>query len=371
MFQDPTSFLLQQAGSSVPISSQGRGQRARFGSFIFESSEELCKTAGMCHRKDSMAIGQGQPEILPRGVGVDMLVTEHFNAKCINNGFFFIKSNARTLRWMVQFLHLLYTNVYSDNQNLFDAFLSHTLLDAFLPDLPDIRYSLLSVTDRIVSAEGWNGNADAIVGFHFWASNYKLDEETRQERVFVGKDALFKIFFRGTDFDRKSYLEAIRFPRPTNLTVCGVTSVGMDSLMEEWSDEVTAKPAQPTTFLSGEDAKVARQQMLNELLRDKSISHEDVGLPAGGEASHPAMAKKNSSHSVLQLDAILGGPTRTNVGSSKSRLHEFGAWVAVMESVNNLQKLGALSQESSEVGAIYLNFKLNVPKLVTINYASQ
>ena len=157
--------------------------------------------------------------------GVEMLVTEHWDARCLNNGLFYVRASYRTLVFFMLFLKQIYFNPYTDNQNLFDAFLSHSTLDAAVPDArPILRYSLLDIDQKFGCAEGHGNRADVdseqgLVTFHFWASDFRTREtaETAEEsekrqsdgaerivarngvervaKVRAKKDELFEIFF--------------------------------------------------------------------------------------------------------------------------------------------------------------------------------
>ena len=151
--------------------------------------------------------------------GVEILVTEHWDARCLNNGLFYVRASYRTLVFFHLFLRQIYINPYTDNQNLFDAFLSHSTLDTAVPEArPLLRYALLDIDQQFGCAEG-HANSDAtgangLVTFHFWASDFRTREaaETekgasevgrivardgveRVQKVRAKKDELFEIFF--------------------------------------------------------------------------------------------------------------------------------------------------------------------------------
>ena len=149
--------------------------------------------------------------------GVELLVTEHWDARCLNNGLFYVRASYRTLIFFNLFLRQIYINPYTDNQNLFDAFLSHSTLDTAVPDArPLLRYALLDIDRQFGCAEGHaSATEDGLVTFHFWASDFRTREaaETekgvsaasgrivardgveRVEKVRAKKDELFEIFF--------------------------------------------------------------------------------------------------------------------------------------------------------------------------------
>merc|ERR1719454_314061 len=86
---------------------------------------------------------------------VELLVTEHWDARCLNNGLFYVKATSRPLIFFTTFLTVLYVNPYTDNQNLFDAFLAHSTLDSSAPEArPILRYALLDIKHKFACAEG-------------------------------------------------------------------------------------------------------------------------------------------------------------------------------------------------------------------------
>ena len=109
-------------------------------------------------------------------------------------------------------------NPYTDNQNLFDAFLAHSTVDSAVPDArPILNYALLDIENQFGCAEGHinsavSGHPDGLVTFHFWASDFRTreaagEENTSADRIVsrngvqrvakarAGKDHLFEIFF--------------------------------------------------------------------------------------------------------------------------------------------------------------------------------
>ncbi len=80
--------------------------------------------------------GSASSDLLP-----DIYVTEHYDALCLNSGVFFVRSNAKTLEFFLEFLRWQYEHVFADNQNGFDAFLRHSCADSYVPaKLPAITY---------------------------------------------------------------------------------------------------------------------------------------------------------------------------------------------------------------------------------------
>jgi len=199
--------------------------------------------------------------------GVELLVTEHWDARCLNNGLFYVRASYRTLIFFNLFLRQIYINPYTDNQNLFDAFLSHSTLDTAVPDSrPLLRYALLDIDRQFGCAEG-HAAEDSLVTFHFWASDFRTREaaETergggsenaagrivardgveRVEKVRAKKDELFEIFFSETAQEEYSrgllgvpsagadFIAQVRAPQPDWRGMCSVTAVGVEDLVDE------------------------------------------------------------------------------------------------------------------------------------------
>jgi hypothetical protein len=225
--------------------------KVRMGSYLFESKEDLCFVSGMCGNESWVV---SEEEKGPTE-DIEMLVTEHWSARCINNGIFYVKSSSRTVAWFLHFIGYLANDVFADNQNAFDAFLGHSTVDAFVPeDRPMIRYAVLDVSQQFTCAEGWNGDVDKIVWFHFWASDGSTREyetQTADEKegrkpiaqkvlkVITSKRELFQLFLPaesdapGLSPPQRSLLEELKWPRPSWRGMCSVTSVGVEELMEE------------------------------------------------------------------------------------------------------------------------------------------
>merc|ERR1711972_684068 len=101
-----------------------------------------------------------------------MLVTEHWGARCINSGLFYVRAAHQPLAWFVVLLAELHQNPYVDNQNLFDTFLGHSTAFASTPsERPHLRYALLDIDSRFASLEGHVGPVEELMTFHFWSSD--------------------------------------------------------------------------------------------------------------------------------------------------------------------------------------------------------
>ncbi|CAD7924423.1 unnamed protein product [Amoebophrya sp. A25] len=85
----------------------------------------------------------------PQGLQEDILVTEHYDARCINNGIFSVKASPRTVLLFLVFLDWLHTNAFAENQNGFDAMLGHTLRDSFLTTADFLKVQRLFYRDVV------------------------------------------------------------------------------------------------------------------------------------------------------------------------------------------------------------------------------
>jgi len=171
----------------------------------------------------------------------------------------------------------LYINPYTDNQNLFDAFLAHTTLDAAaLESRPLLRYTTLDLDRKFACAEGHAGEVegpDGLVTFHFWSSDFRTREVSvgeeagaesdgpelteagvlarirtrdgieRVAKATASKAELFEMFlgeeatkeFVGGALPRKAidFLQHVRVPNPGWRGMCSVTAVGVEQLVDE------------------------------------------------------------------------------------------------------------------------------------------
>jgi hypothetical protein len=200
---------------------------------------------------------------------VELLVTEHWDARCLNNGLFYVRATSRPLIFFTTFLTQLYANPYTDNQNLFDAFLAHSTLDTAAPEMrPLLRYALLDLEKRFACAEGHMGNLEDLVTFHFWSSDSKTREVTkaegdtsvdvadggkergkirtrdgveRVEKVLSSKSELFHLFYGNISAmdsteipgEAGQFVARVRTPTPNWKGMCSVTAVGIEDLVDE------------------------------------------------------------------------------------------------------------------------------------------
>eukprot|EP00397_Hematodinium_sp_SG-2012_P029162 GEMP01030783.1.p1 GENE.GEMP01030783.1~~GEMP01030783.1.p1 ORF type:complete len:581 (+),score=128.34 GEMP01030783.1:153-1895(+) len=258
-----------------------------------EREEELCVDGGLGHvvfQKHQLI-----PELLDAGAGVfwidfdvylykdpinlipdddtDMFVTEHWNAKCLNNGIFYVRSNERTTAWFLEFLRWQYEFVFGDNQNGFDAFLAHSARESFMPELPKVTYKLLDVENQVISAEGWYGDYDNITLLHFWSSDYLMRDGTMEPKPdSLKKSHLFRIFFNGTDVERREVIDILRYPRPTDRNACSVTTLGINELLNEHAPGVESMlPDFKALERQRTEAMEVRKQRLAEEERKRDL----------------------------------------------------------------------------------------------------
>jgi len=308
ILRDPTPHLLEARDSPERI--LPARSRIRFGSFLFDNASEMCAVSKICDSRmqwpwqisgedeypQDPAAGEAAAGASKAG-GVEMLVTEHWNARCLNNGFFYVRATHRPLVFFTHFLARLYVNPYTDNQNLFDAFLAHSILDSAVPETrPLLRYALLDIERRHACAEGHAGTPAGLVTFHFWSSDFRTREVGDEEEPVVGaapapeasagdtagevpdagvldggaprpepaatrpmirtrdgtarvekagatKAELFELFFgagaqaQGINGEPSAaaadFIERVKVPPPTWKGMCSVTAVGIEELVDE------------------------------------------------------------------------------------------------------------------------------------------
>ncbi|CAK0831766.1 unnamed protein product [Prorocentrum cordatum] len=261
ILRDPTPAL--RSARDAPGEMLPARERMRFGSFLFHNASDLCALAKMCDPRQHWPYtisGEHDPSN-----GVEMLVTEHWDARCLNNGLFYVRATQRPLVFFTMFLTKLYVNPYTDNQNLFDSFLAHSTLDAAAPSSrPLLNYRLLDIERQFACAEGHLGSADSLVTFHFWSSDFKTrevakvgheaagppspeggtirmrDGTARTEKVTAGKAELFGLFLGGglprsdgVPAEAADFIDRVRVPPPTWKGMCSVTAVGIEDLVDE------------------------------------------------------------------------------------------------------------------------------------------
>jgi len=279
LVRDPTDSIVKARDEPEQI--LPRRSRIRFGSFLFDNATDICSLSKICDNRMMWAWNvSGVPdEQEDRGGdvasrGVELLVTEHWDARCLNNGLFYVRATHRPLQMFTVFLSQLYNNPYTDNQNLFDAFLAHSTLDSAAPDArPILRYALLDIHRTFACAEGHMGNISSLVSFHFWSSDFKTREVAkgqeedsgvsvvhtsgsesvratiktregveREAKTTATKADLFDMFLgpSATAGDGEAplagarFIEQVRYGAPPNWKgMCAVTAVGIEDLLDE------------------------------------------------------------------------------------------------------------------------------------------
>ncbi|CAE7380282.1 clpX [Symbiodinium pilosum] len=264
ILQEPSAAL--RSARDMPTRILPQRSRVRFGSFLFDNTTDLCALSKICDPRQywTYNVTTTTPESATDHQGVEVLVTEHWDARCLNNGLFYVRATYRTLIFFTLFLRQIYVNPYTDNQNLFDAFLAHSTVDSAVPDArPILNYALLDIENQFGCAEGHinsavSGHPDGLVTFHFWASDFRTreaagEENTSADRIVsrngvqrvakarAGKDHLFEIFF-GPDAQESpsevpaagaAFIEQVRAPKPNWKGMCAVTAVGVEELVDE------------------------------------------------------------------------------------------------------------------------------------------
>lgn len=101
--------------------------------------------------------------------GYDLLMGYDLDSDCLCNGFFFIRANEKTHRWLFEMVRWLYNHPYEHDQRAMGAFLNYTeriSLDA--QDLPPIpRWHVFNEENAFINFGPWLGNFDELVLVHF------------------------------------------------------------------------------------------------------------------------------------------------------------------------------------------------------------
>jgi hypothetical protein len=191
--------------------------KARMGSYMFDRDDIFCKANGKCSETTIT------PEALTQKdddePSVQVLVTDHWGGLCLNTGLFVIRTGPATIRWAHMFSDYVSFNTFAHDQNAFDSFLHHTMLDSFLPsDVPNLGYHVLDTSNSFISVEGWSGTLGAVFSVHFWCSDRVLVEHR------TDKLALFELFFN-TDSYEYLLLRRGSASLPEK-SVCTVSAIG-------------------------------------------------------------------------------------------------------------------------------------------------
>eukprot|EP00927_Polykrikos_kofoidii_P044523 TRINITY_DN38466_c0_g1_i1.p1 TRINITY_DN38466_c0_g1~~TRINITY_DN38466_c0_g1_i1.p1 ORF type:complete len:941 (-),score=100.92 TRINITY_DN38466_c0_g1_i1:466-3234(-) len=293
ILRDPTDAILE--ARDFPSRLLPKRERVRFGSFLFDDSADLCNLTKICDSRLHWPFDIGSDGDGTSDGTAEMLVTEHWDARCLNNGLFYVRATHRPLIFFVLFLAQLHANPYADNQNLIDSFLSHSTFDTAAPEhRPFLRYGLLDISRRFGCADGHAAeDLDELLTFHFWSSDFKTREAEpdsvtgamtvavgecvkdieacnggqqspdlspsglrsrirtrsgveRVSKVQATKSELFEVFFgSGTVADQNiegvasmpvagaAFIRSVKAPPPAWKGMCSVTAVGVEELLDE------------------------------------------------------------------------------------------------------------------------------------------
>jgi len=103
-------------------------------------------------------LGPGQPK--------DVLVTDHFDEHCLNHGVFMVRGSDRSLLWMLQYIKWLHWYPFGHDQNGWDAFLGHSIVEPQLPEdlrsdpAINVSYSILGTELEYLTLTGWAGSSN-------------------------------------------------------------------------------------------------------------------------------------------------------------------------------------------------------------------
>lgn len=93
----------------------------------------------------------------------DVLVTDHFDEYCLNHGVFIVRASDRSLLWLLEYIKWLHWYPYGHDQNGWDAFLGHSIVEPQLPEnlrtdpSINVSYGLLSTEWEYLTLSGWAG----------------------------------------------------------------------------------------------------------------------------------------------------------------------------------------------------------------------
>ncbi|CAD7952130.1 unnamed protein product [Amoebophrya sp. A25] len=110
-----------------------------------------------------------------RGREREILITGSFASHCICNGVVYFKGTDRVVVWLLDVINWMYAHPYEHDQKCFAHWLDHTERVTFRPlprSGPVPQWALLEsvqkfVTAAVVEGNGWMGNVDDIVLFHW------------------------------------------------------------------------------------------------------------------------------------------------------------------------------------------------------------
>eukprot|EP00927_Polykrikos_kofoidii_P046793 TRINITY_DN40926_c0_g1_i1.p1 TRINITY_DN40926_c0_g1~~TRINITY_DN40926_c0_g1_i1.p1 ORF type:complete len:790 (-),score=113.16 TRINITY_DN40926_c0_g1_i1:137-2506(-) len=95
----------------------------------------------------------------------DVLAIDHFDEYCLGQSFFMVRATDRSLVWLLQYIRWLYWYPFGHDQNGWDSFLGHSVVEPQVPE--DLRsneftnasYRMLSTELEFASLSGWAGDA--------------------------------------------------------------------------------------------------------------------------------------------------------------------------------------------------------------------
>lgn len=93
----------------------------------------------------------------------DVLVTDHFDEHCLNHGVFMVRASDRSLLWILEYIKWMHWYPFGHDQNGWDAFLHHSIVEPQLPDnlrtdpAINVSYGVLSTEEEYVTLTGWSG----------------------------------------------------------------------------------------------------------------------------------------------------------------------------------------------------------------------
>lgn len=125
---------------------------------------------------------------------VDAVVSEHFHARCLNSGLFYVRASQASVLWMLRYLTWAHTWPLGAEQNIFDASLGHSAKhEPYAPpsvqvpgqsaDCPAVTYRLMDVRrEFLLSAGGgelsarspwWEAGGANATSVHFLSPEWK------------------------------------------------------------------------------------------------------------------------------------------------------------------------------------------------------
>ncbi|CAK0854315.1 unnamed protein product [Prorocentrum cordatum] len=158
---------------------------------------------------DTVFMRNPLPPILAAAEEVEVLVSRDFGSTCLNTGVIFFKAHADTATLLSTLLVWLWHHPYEFSQKAFSAFLRvenvSNLLGGGLPVQADLRWAALDphnqfVTSTVYNAdvEGWTGDMDDIVVFHFLDGTGGVDITRAVAGEYIN---LYDLFYANPELD--------------------------------------------------------------------------------------------------------------------------------------------------------------------------